>query len=191
MVLLYDARGHGRSSGEKVSAGFLEVADLLGAIDFLKTQGATNVGCLGVSQGGATVLLSADKLPTEVNWAIVESVYPTMGDALDRRFRKDLRLPGWLAGALFVPFAEHRLGIEIDQISPIDQIGKLHCPVFVIGGTEDQHTLATSTQSIFSAAPEPKQLWLVPGAAHVDLYGFAKKTYADRILEFVSSRWYP
>lgn len=185
-VLLYDARGHGLSEGDKVSAGWFETADLLGALDYLQTKGFKEFGCLGASQGGATILLSAEKLPPEVHWVIIESTYPTIRDALDRRIRKDVHLPGWLAGALFVPFAEWRLGLSIDQISPINHIAALHCPVFVLGGSNDQHTLPQSTQAIFDAAKEPKELWLVERAAHVDLYGFAQQEYAKRIVAFVA-----
>lgn len=185
-VLLYDARGHGLSEGNKVSAGWFETSDLLGALDFLRARGFKELGCLGESQGGATILLAAAKLPPEVHWVIVESTYPTMRDALDRRFRRDLHLPGWLAGMFFVPFAEWRLGLSIDQINPIAHISSLHCPVFVLGGENDLHTLPFSTQAIFAAAREPKELWLVPGAGHVDLFGFAQQEYAKRILAFVS-----
>lgn len=186
-ALLYDARGHGLSEGKMVSAGWFETSDLLGALDHLKAKGLTEFGCLGASQGGATILLAAEQLPPEVRWVILEGVYPNIRDALDRRFRNYVFLPGWLAGALFVPFAELRLGVSVDSISPIDHIGKLHCPVFVLGGTADQNTLTASTEALFTAAPQPKELWLVPDAKHVDLYGFAKQTYADRILAFVAS----
>ena len=186
-VLLYDARGHGLSEGAKVSAGYFETADLLGAFDFLRTKSLNEFGCLGASQGGATILLAADKLPPELHWVIIESTYPTIRDALDRRFRKDVHLPGWLAGALLTPFAELRLGLSIDQIDPINHIQQLHCPVFILGGTADRHTLPQSTQAIFDTANQPKQLWLVPGAAHVDLYGFAQQEYAKRILAFVAN----
>lgn len=186
-ALLYDARGHGLSEGDKISAGWFETADLLGALDYLRAQDFDDLGCLGASQGGATILLAASQLPREVHWVIVEGTYPTLRNALDRRFRREVHLPGWFAGALFIPFAEMRLGISVDQISPIDHIQELRCPVFVLGGAADRLTLPASTGSLFAKAREPKELWLVPDAAHVDLYGFGKQTYADRILTFVSS----
>jgi pimeloyl-ACP methyl ester carboxylesterase len=186
-ALLYDARGHGRSEGTMVSAGWFETADLLGALDFLRAREFKTVGCLGASQGGATILIAASQLPPEVKWVIVEGAYPTMRDALDRRFRMDVHLPGWLAGALFVPFAESRLGVDLDRISPVAHIEALRRPVFVLGGDADRHTLPASTQALFDAAREPKQLWLVPGAPHRDLYGFAQQEYARRILAFAQS----
>ncbi len=184
-VLLYDARAHGLSEGNKASAGFLETDDLLGALDYLQAKGFQEIGCLGVSQGGATLLLAAEKLPQRVRWVIVESAYPTLRDAIDRRFRKDVHLPGWLAGAFFIPFAEWRLGLSIEKVRPIDHIGFLKCPVFVLGGANDQHTLSESTRALFQAAPSPKEFWLVEDAAHVDLYGFAQQEYARRVLDFV------
>ncbi len=185
-VLLYDARGHGESEGDRVSAGWFETADLLGALDYLRTKNLREFGCLGVSQGGATILLAAERLPIEVRWVIVESVYPDIRDALDRRFRMHAQVPGWLGGALVAPMAALRLGIDADVIAPSRHIGGLRCPVFVLGGADDQHTLATSTLSLFEAARAPKQLWMVPGAAHVDLQGFAKQDYAERVLAFVA-----
>ncbi|MGA2017699.1 MAG: alpha/beta fold hydrolase [Opitutaceae bacterium] len=185
-VLLYDARGHGLSGGDRVSAGWYETSDLLGALDFMRSNGFRQFGCLGASQGGATILLTGTRLPTDVQWVIVESTYPTMRDALDRRFRMDLRLPGWLAGIFFVPIAEWRLHVSIDDIAPIRNIHKLSCPTFVLGGERDRHTLAQSTRALYEAAKEPKDLWIVPGAGHVDLYGFAKQEYERRILAFIS-----
>lgn len=184
-ALLYDARAHGLSEGAFGSVGWLETADLLGALDFLKTKGATEIGCLGASQGGATIIFAATQLPAEVRWAVVESVYPTMRNAVDRRFRKEVHLPGPVAGALLVPLAEMRLGVSVDQITPITHIQNLRCPVFVLGGEADTLTLPASTEALFQAAPEPKELWLVPGAAHVDLLGHGKQDYVDRVFAFI------
>ena len=185
-VLLYDARGHGLSEGDRVSVGWFETADLLGALDFLHSKGLNRFGCLGISQGAATIALAAERLPAEVDWVVLESCYPTIRDALDRRFRNYLHLPGWLAGGLFMPFAELRLGVDLNDLAPINHIPNLPCPVFVLGGSADQHTLPQSTQELFAVAKEPKELWLVPGAAHVDLCGSSQPEYATRILAFIA-----
>jgi fermentation-respiration switch protein FrsA (DUF1100 family) len=77
-----------------------------------------------------------------------------------------------------------QLGITAADLRPIDRMSGLDVPVFIIAGTRDDHTTAQETRSIFAAAPQPKQLWWVPGAAHVDLYDFAGKEYESRILEY-------
>lgn len=184
-VLLYDARGCGESGGEFISFGWYETRDLLAALDWLRARGFSRFGLIGASQGGATIALAAAEL-RDVRWAVLESVYPTLLNAVDRRFRQNYGVPGWLGGALLVPFAERRIDEKARNISPRDAIEKLSCPVFVMSGVADQHTLASDARQVFDHAPEPKTWWLVPGAQHVDLHGFAKDEYEKRLLEFIA-----
>ncbi len=185
-VLLYDARGHGESAGELVSFGFYETNDLLGAMEFARKRGSKRFGLIGASQGGATIALGSSRLK-DVEWAVLESVYPDLRTAVDRRCRHHARLPGWLLGSLMVPLAERKVGAAIDQISPRAAIAELPFPVFIVSGNLDRHTLPEDTQALFDAAPRPKSLWIVEGAGHVDLYGFAKQLYEDRLLAFIES----
>ena len=185
-ALLYDARGHGRSGDALVSFGFLETRDLLGALDWLRARGFTEFGCLGASQGGATIALAGAELH-DVRWAVLESVYPTLSNAIDRRFRRTFFLPGWFAGALMIPLAEWRLGLNSSAVSPRDSVANLPCPVFVITGDRDTHTFPSDAREVFEHARNPKVWWLIPGAAHIDLYGFAKQDYERRLLEFIST----
>lgn len=186
-VLLYDARGHGESDGELVSVGLLEVRDLRAAWELLRARGVGEIGCLGVSQGGATIALAAP-LPPDLRWVVLESVYPDIATALDRRFRRTLHLPGWLAGAALLPIAEWRLGVKARDIAPVHGVAQIKCPLFIMSGERDEHTTPADTGKLFAAAQEPKALWLVPGAAHVDLYGAAGVEYERRLLAFVEER---
>ena len=185
-VLLYDARGHGDSEDKHVSYGWFESSDLLGAVDWLRNRGFIDFGCLGASQGGATIVFAAQHLK-DVRWVVLESVYPTLQTAVDRRFRHSAGSFGWLAGRSVMPLAEWWAGIGFDKISPIDHIADLHCPILVMSGEQDPYTLPADTKALFEHALEPKSLWLVPGAAHVDLYGFAKQDYERHLLSFIAS----
>lgn len=186
-VLLYDARGHGESGGDLVAIGKHETRDLLGALAFVRIQGSREIGLLGVSQGGATIALAGASPGPDIHWAVIESAYPDLRDAIDRRFRRTLGIPGWLGGLLMVPMAEWRLGISVDEVSPIERISRLPCPVFILHGAADTQTLEASARALFDRAPAPKQFWLVPGAGHVDLYGYAKEEYEQRLLTFITS----
>lgn len=186
-VLLYDARGHGESGGDLVSVGKYETRDLLGALAFVRAHGAREIGLIGVSQGGATIALAGAALGPDIRWAVLESVYPNLRDAVDRRFRRMLGIPGWLGGMLMVPMAEWRLGFSVDEVAPVDSISQLPCPVFILHGAADTHTREASARLLFERAPSPKQFWLVPGAGHVDLYGYAKGDYEQQLLAFISA----
>lgn len=170
-VLLYDARACGESSGDHVTFGYLERKDLLAAVKFLKERGFAQIACLGVSQGGATILYAAEEMP-DVACVVCESVYDNMAHALDRRMRHYTGVPGWLGGCAMVPIAEHRLGLTIDDMTPMNYIGALKCPVFIISGEQDDKTWPEDTARLYEAAHEPKQLWMIAGARHEDLFQF-------------------
>lgn len=181
-VLLYDSRACGESSGAFTTLGLREGHDLCGALDFLRHNGARRLACLGVSQGAATILLAAERLH-DVQCVVCESSFDELAHAVDHRFRRYLLTPGWLAGCLLVPIAEYRTGVSLHQVKPVDSILKLPCPAFIIGGAEDVKAPPRETLRLFDAAPEPKQLWLVPHAGHQD---FFSDEYADKVLAFIN-----
>jgi dipeptidyl aminopeptidase/acylaminoacyl peptidase len=182
-VLLYDARACGESTGEAITFGYRERHDLIAAVKYLQDAGHRQIACLGVSQGGATILFAADELPG-VKCVICESVYDEMRHAVDGRMRHYTGVPGSVGACLMVPFAENRLGISIDDVKPIEHIAKLRCPVFIISGVNDDKTSSADTQRLFDAAREPKQMWLVPDARHEDLFRFAG--YEEKVGGFMN-----
>lgn len=77
-----------------------------------------------------------------------------------------------------------RLGVDADVLRPIEHVGKIGVPKLFIVGAEDRHTTIEESRQMFNAASEPKELWVVEGAKHVDLYPAAKKDYERRVLDF-------
>ena len=72
-----------------------------------------------------------------------------------------------------------------EVLGEIDHIPGVACPIYVLSGTADQHTPVSETQQMFAAASPPKELWLVDGAAHVDLHRAATVQYEKRVLAFL------
>ena len=134
--------------------------------------------------GGAAAVLA--KPPLQVNAMILESVYPTIEQAVTDRLETRF---GWL-GKIGAPFLtwqlKPRLGIGRDDLCPIQQIGNITIPKFFIAGTADRDTTVQESKALFNAAVEPKQLWLVDGAAHIDMDAFAKDDYEKRVLDFLA-----
>ena len=60
-------------------------------------------------------------------------------------------------------------------------------PLLVASGTADHLTTCRETQALFKRASEPKQLWMVDGAAHVDLERFSPDHYWNIVLPFLSA----
>ncbi|KAA3658142.1 MAG: alpha/beta hydrolase, partial [Calditrichaeota bacterium] len=152
------------------------------AVDFAREQHPDEkIGVIGVSLGGAAALLAS---PLAIDALVLESVYSTIENAVTNRVAARLGFLAKIPAQLLLMQLEPRLGIEPEQLHPIDKIPKVDCPVLIISGLEDQHTTAAETRKMFEAARQPKQLWRIPGAAHVDLFQFAGKQYEHHVLEF-------
>ncbi len=54
-----------------------------------------------------------------------------------------------------------------------------------MSGSLDTQTTPADALQLFDRAHGPKSWWLVHNAAHVDLYGFAKQDYEQRLLKFI------
>ena len=182
-VLLFDFQAHGESTGEHITFGYRESMDAQAAVSFLRSNApGEKIGVIGESMGGAAVLLASP--PLDVNAVILEMVYPTIKQAISNRLTA--RLGGWASSLtpLLSWQLKPRLGIDAEVLRPIDHIGKISSPKLLIVGAEDQYTTLEESRQMFETANEPKELWVVNGAKHADLYPVAKKEYEQHVLGF-------
>ena len=182
-VVMIDFQSHGESTGDAITMGALEKHDVLASIDFA-THAHPNekIAVLGVSLGGAATLLAN---PKNVDAIILESVFPTIRDAVHNRVNARLGIASYLPAEILLFQLHTRLEIDAEEIRPIDALSRISCPVFIMSGDTDPHTTAAETRNMYEAATAPKKLWLIKGAAHVDLHQFAQEEYEQRLLVFL------
>jgi len=185
--LIVDMPSHGESSGERNTFGRREASGAQAALAWLhRKQPGEKLGAIGVSLGGAS-LLFAERQP-ELDALVLESVYPTIEDAVQDRLAMRLGEPtGRVLAPLLLMQFPLRLDVSAAQLRPIEAIASVRAPVLVASGTEDLHTRWPETERLFAAAREPKALWPVPGAAHVDLHDFDAKAYEARLLPWLQA----
>jgi uncharacterized protein len=189
-VLLIDLQAHGESRGERITLGHLESRDVIAAREFLRSLLPDEpVAVIGVSLGAAAVTLCDGKAAFDA--VVLESMYPTIIEAVEDRLRLRLGAPGTLLAPLLTAQLQPRLGIDVEQLRPIDHIESLQAPLLLIHGTLDQHTLIDEAKAIFAKARQPKQFWKISGAAHVDLHRFAGREYERRVGEFIDKHLHP
>lgn len=186
--LLVDLPSHGESSGDRIAFGRHEAHGADAALAWLRQRlPGEQLGAIGVSLGGAALLFA--RREPELSALVLESVYPTLQDALQDRLAMRL---GPMASQALAPLllmqVPLRLGIDIQQLRPIDAIRSVRAPLLVVSGTADLHTRWPETEALFAAAPEPKALWPVPGAAHVDLHAFDPAAYEARVGAWLQPR---
>jgi alpha-beta hydrolase superfamily lysophospholipase len=185
-VLMFDFQAHGESIGKHITFGYLESRDATAAVDFIHQKyPGEKTAVLGVSMGGAAILLAQP--PLAVNAMIVESVYPTIEQAIEDRLIVRLGPLGKFAAPLLTWQLKPRLGIGVDDLCPIHHVAQITVPKFFLAGDADRDTTLKESQALFAAAAGPKQLWIVPGAIHEDLCHFAPDPYKQQVLAFLSA----
>jgi len=182
-VLLFDFQAHGESSGKHITFGGLESKDARAAVQFLRENSpGEKIGLIGVSMGGAAAILASP--PIEADAFVFEMVYPTINEAIDNRLT--MRLGGWarVLTPLLILQQLPSLETHLTELRPIDHVSQLKAPKLFIAGADDRHTTLEESQRLYETASTPKDFWVVPGAAHVDLHNAARVEYEQRVLDF-------
>ncbi|GJL63486.1 MAG: hypothetical protein NPIRA04_21400 [Nitrospirales bacterium] len=185
-VLLFDFQSHGESEGDLVTFGDQERDDARTAVKFMvQRHPSAPIGIIGFSLGGTAAVLNGPSLGADA--LVIEAVLSTLEQAVINRIHQRVGpLAPLLAHPLLLSF-QVRYGINPQSIRPIDFIHTLGIPVFVIGGTHDEHTLPSETQALYSKAHSPKKLWFVQGAHHQDFHQYAPTDYETRVLPFLNA----
>ncbi len=184
-VLLIDLPAHGESAGNRITFGLREAEGVKAALSYMTQQlPDEKIAVIGVSLGAVSfVLANAHPAPSAV---VLESMYPTITEAIVNRLKLHIGQIGGYLAPLLLWQLQLRMGTSPEQLRPIEAISSLHSPVLIVSGSEDQHTTLSETLRIFQTANEPKELWVVEGAAHVDFYDFNPMAYKSRISMFLA-----
>lgn len=183
-VMLIDLQAHGASTGERITFGLREARDVDAALLRLaQLAPGERIGVLGTSLGAAAAVFAESR--TRYSAVVLESLYPTIDEAVENRLRIHLGAFGPLLAPLLLTQFEPRLGVRGEQLRPVERIGEITAPVLLVHGSEDRHSPLVEARRLYDAAREPKDLYVVEGAAHVDLHGHATAQYEARVGAFL------
>lgn len=192
-VLLFDARGHGRSGGTAMDAGWNGDADLAGAVTFLAGRDGVDrlrIGAVGVSMGGEQAIGAAASDPR---------IRAVVAEGATNRVPGDLAwlsdVYGW-RGAITEP-VQWLLYNAADLLTSASQPITLRAavvaadrPVLLIvgGAVPDERSAA---QFIQAGAPGSVQVWVAPDAGHVGALGTHPAEWKQRVTAFLEAALSP
>jgi fermentation-respiration switch protein FrsA (DUF1100 family) len=169
-VLVFDFRAHGMSEGRFTSVGHHETNDVLGAVAYLKSRPEVDtqrIGVIGFSMGAAATIQAAARC-TDIAAVVADSAYAAFLDAAHYSFSVVTRVPQFVVAPMAVRWAKWIVHVDPSQLRPIDVIARIAPrPVFITHGTLDEIVPVRHAHTLFAAAEEPKELWIVPDAHHV------------------------
>lgn len=170
-VLLIDYRGYGKSKGEFPNERRV-YQDAHAAWNYLVHEqqiSPQQIVIYGHSMGGAIAIELAMRQPDAAG-LIVQSSFSSIRAMADyvRRFRLfplDL--------------------ILTERFDSLAKVPRLSVPVLFIHGANDWEVPALMSQQLYEAAPEPKELWLVPQAGHNNVGEIAGDEFRHVVRKFV------
>lgn len=184
-VLLFDFRAHGESGGERYTLGYLETRDVAGAVRYLQSRGATEIGVIGFSMGAVTVLNSAPDQP-ELRAIVSDSAFADASPLVERELPKAGGLPVFFDPGVLL-MGRLLYGVDIANNKPMRAVAHLgHRPVLLIHGSADGLIPVGDAYALQRAgANNPNlELWIVPEAEHTGAHRKNREEYLKRVIGF-------
>jgi hypothetical protein len=177
-VFIFDYRGYGASEGEPSLEGVqldidAAMATLLARSDIDKAR----IVIYGQSLGGALAAYYVAHSPRRdrVRALVLESAFSDYIDIAREKFADH-----WITWPFqWIPY----LSVD-DRFSPLPAMAKISpIPLLILHGDQDLVVPVHHAQRLYDAALGPKQLWIVPGAGHIQTTATAAQR--DRLVAYL------
>lgn len=187
-VLLPDLQHHGESEGKAIQMGW---KDRLDVMQWMKIANqiygdSTQMVVHGISMGGATtMMLSGEEQPSFVKCFVEDCGYTSVWDEFSHELKSSFHLPAFPLMYTASWLCEKKYGWNFKEASSLNQVAKCKLPMLFIHGDKDTYVPTWMVYPLFEAKPEPKELWIVLGAAHAVSYKENKQEYTGKVRGFV------
>lgn len=162
-LFVFDYRGYGRSAGTPTRAGL--VRDGIAALQYAAGRPETQPETLfvwGQSLGGTVALQALARTEIPVRAVLIDSTFYSHASIASEKMRELpiylqwLRLlrPLWVTGGMDAHQALRDLPPEL--------------PIAFLHGEHDRVIPAHHSRELHKIAPNPRHLWIIPGAGHCD-----------------------
>lgn len=189
-VLLFDARGHGRSQGRAMDFGWYGDRDIAAAVTYVTTRPGVDthrVAAVGMSMGGEQAIGAA---AADIRIRAVVAEGATARTAVDKGYLREEY--GW-RGALQQRIDQITYGIadlltEAGQPIALRDAAALAAPrpmLLITAGDVATETLAA--QHIRRGSPDTVQIWLAPDTGHTRALATHPGEWEQRVTGFLSA----
>jgi pimeloyl-ACP methyl ester carboxylesterase len=185
-IFLYDSRQHGESEGYYCTYGFYEKHDVSAIISYLQSRKDIkigNIGVYGTSMGGAVAIQTA-AIDPRIACVVSEGSYTALRIVFVDYQKRIIKLPWHFLRNIALVQSQKMANFKARLVAPIEDIKRVHVPVFIVHGKNDSFIKSDYSKMLFEAAHEPKQLLLVEGAGHNDVWEIGGEKYENTIASF-------
>lgn len=177
-VLTFDYRGFGRSSGKITRDG--TVLDAEAALDYLRTRpdvDGSRIVLFGQSIGATIASVIASRRRGQIAAVVMDSAFTSYRDIAAHHIYRN---PAMLLIAWWFPFGVSKSLDAIDHVPLISPT-----PILFMHGKADRIVPTAMSQKLYIAAKDPKELWLIDGMDHMQVWEENLKEAGLRFNTFV------
>ena len=184
-VILIDERAHGSSQGHSITFGIREVQDLLSWVEYARSRFGQKIelALIGISMGGATVLMAADKVGENVK-IIADSPYSSPKILLKETIRS-IHLPIFIFYPMLYITSILFAHTNLNKLSAYSSIEKTNNKVLIIHGNKDSVVNYKISEKLYQTYPDKIRYELFDGADHGVSYLADKQRYQKIISDFL------
>ncbi|MBO5312555.1 MAG: alpha/beta hydrolase [Clostridia bacterium] len=184
-ILLIDQRGCGKSEGNTITFGVRERFDALSWANYISERFKDSpIFLVGVSMGGATVLMTTDmELPKNVLGVIADCPYSSP-EAIIRKVCSDRGMPEKIYPAV-------TLGAIIyghfnpNGVGAVQSVKNARVPILILHGENDGFVPCSMAEEIYNSCNGGRYLYTFKGADHGMSYMTDPEKYERATIDFI------
>ncbi|HVN48019.1 MAG TPA: alpha/beta hydrolase [Bacteroidota bacterium] len=185
-VFLYDSREHGESEGNYCTYGFYEKHDLVAAITYLQSLKDVTLGKIGVfgTSMGAAVAIQTAAIDRRIAAVVSEGSFASLRTIFVDYQTRIVKLPWHFLRNIALVQSQKTANFKARLVAPIEDVKKVHIPILFVHGEKDSFIKNEYSKKLFDAANEPKELLIVPGADHNNVWEIGGPMYEQAVASF-------
>lgn len=204
-VLLPDLYAHGMSGGAEIQMGWLDRLDVLLWTEMadeifgrnnetadttdIRSSG-TQMVVHGISMGAATTMMLSGEVEHGMHQQpfikcfVEDCGYTSVWDEFSQELKAQYGLPAFPLMYTTSGLCNFEYEWNFKEASALEQVKKCSLPMLFIHGDADTYVPTWMVYPLYEAKPEPKELWIVPGATHAMSYKDYPEEYTERVKNF-------
>jgi uncharacterized protein len=185
-VFLYDSREHGESEGYYCTYGFYEKHDLATVITYLLSTHDVTIGKIGLfgTSMGAAVAIQAAAIDRRIAAVVSEGSFSSLRTIFVDYQKRIVKLPWHFLRNIALVQSQKIANFKARMVAPVEDIKKIHVPILLVHGEKDSFIKNEYSRKLFDAANEPKELLIVPGAEHNNVWEIGGAMYENALRSF-------
>lgn len=215
-VLVFDFRAHGELiDGQKSTIGKDEVYDIMGAVQFVKSDAEMSqkpVIVYGYSMGAVAAIEAQAKDGTLFDAMILDCPYDSTDNAMRRGLNEQMKIsvmgkqvnvPGkeFILAHMYDDAAQpitnylfqqitslnsNSVATKFTRVTPIESVKKINVPCLFIHCDHDKKVPTQAVRNVYDNKPGFKELWITLGKGHFGSYNNDPEMYWYRVNKFLN-----